>query len=171
MARPGRITGANVTLLPPAGQEETCQSLHVLRASGCVTSAWEFDDVEAAELLRSRTVYLAIQGDTAPPAFVGSRKAMEEFLGGMPAGSSSGKFAVPFMVDRAVEDLVIVLASIDMPIFEVVLKQALGLVLATKLRAEGLDDKSATTYLAGLYLAVRKELIRQWSIDENLEQT
>ena len=79
MAEAVIFEGANVILKAPAGQEETCNDLHVFRNRAMVVSCWEFDDAELAEIVRTRRVYASIAGPTQPPMYLATESEMRAF--------------------------------------------------------------------------------------------
>lgn len=79
MGTPIDFHGANVTLLPPAG-DDTVAPLHAYRNGRTIVSCWQLSPEEIEEVIRSGgKVWLSIDGRlTAPPAFVGSEGAVRQ---------------------------------------------------------------------------------------------
>lgn len=81
MGRPTAWPGANGTLSPPLGREETVVPLPVFRNGVTCVSCWELDDDELAEIVRTRRVFLSVFfGNTQPPVFVGSEDQVRDLV-------------------------------------------------------------------------------------------
>ncbi|MBK8197000.1 MAG: hypothetical protein IPK75_01430 [Acidobacteria bacterium] len=79
MATPKQITGANLVMRAPPGDEDRVGDLHVYRNRGGLVSAWQLSDEEVAEIVRTRTVYLSIMGGGMPPVYLGAESDMRAF--------------------------------------------------------------------------------------------
>lgn len=74
-----QISGANLVMRAPKGEEDRVGDLHVFRNRGGLISAWALSDEEVAEIVRTRTVYLSIMGGGMPPVFVAAESEMRAF--------------------------------------------------------------------------------------------
>ena len=79
MASAVNFEGANVILKAPAGQEETCNDLHVFRNRRMVVSCWQFEPHELEEIVRTGKVYLSVAGPTHPPLYIATETEMRAF--------------------------------------------------------------------------------------------
>lgn len=79
MASAVKFDGANVILRAPAGQEETCNDLHVFRNRAMVVSCWELDAGDLAEVMRTGRIYVSVAGPTQPPIYVATESEMRAF--------------------------------------------------------------------------------------------
>lgn len=78
MAHGIKWDGANKSYGPPPGvSEDQCATLHVFRNKSCIVSAWELNDAELAEVIRTRRVFLSIwSAGQLPPTLVGSESVV-----------------------------------------------------------------------------------------------
>lgn len=76
MGQPANWHGANKTLGPPRGKDETqVGSLPVFTNGVQCVSCWELSDEELAEVVRSKRVFLVVMyGQSQPPVYVGTEE-------------------------------------------------------------------------------------------------
>ena len=74
MAYAVTITGANLTLGAPRGRDDV-EPVRCFRNTGQIITRWQIDDDELEEIVRTRSVYLAVLGHGMAPVFIGSESA------------------------------------------------------------------------------------------------
>lgn len=79
MAYAVHFDGANVLLIAPRGQEETCNDLHVFRNRRMVVSCWQLEPHELEEIARTGKVFLSVAGPTQPPVYLATESEMRAF--------------------------------------------------------------------------------------------
>jgi len=79
MANAINFDGANTILRAPAGQEETCNNLHIFRNRRMVVSCWQLEPHELEEVARTGRIYLSVAGPTHPPLYIATETEMRAF--------------------------------------------------------------------------------------------
>lgn len=80
MARAVDFPGSNFTFRAPEGREDICD-LRTFINGTLVASAWELDDEELAEVIRTRRVFMStMTGDRYFPTFVGSETQVRTMM-------------------------------------------------------------------------------------------
>lgn len=72
MATPVKFPSANTKLLPPKGEEETIQEMHVYRFGNVCVSKWKLDPQEIEEVNRTGCIFLSIFSTMIPAVYLGS---------------------------------------------------------------------------------------------------
>lgn len=79
MAEAVSITGANIVLRAPAGEEDRVRDLECFANRGGLISRWRLSPAELEEIQRTGCVYLEVMGHGMPPVFIGSESEMRAF--------------------------------------------------------------------------------------------
>lgn len=79
MAAAISITGGNVIMKAPKGDEDRVSDLQVFAHRGGLVSRWRLSAAEIEEVARTGCVYLEVMGHGMPPVFIGSESEMRAF--------------------------------------------------------------------------------------------
>ena len=170
MARPGIIAGANVTLHPPEGMEESCVPMAVWRGEGLVVSRWDLSAGEAAEVARTRAVYFSAIGQTHPPVFLASRPEMEEFVSG--CGQTlppSPRGDTPLTLEQQLFALESIVAAIGPANARQPVATVLGRALVAVLGSSDILEEAAAAWIANLGADILKAYREERQILANRE--
>lgn len=79
MASPAKITGANLIMKAPKGEEDRVSDLATFVTRGGMISRWELSEDELQEIVRTGSIYLFISGHAMPPVYIATEKQMRAF--------------------------------------------------------------------------------------------
>lgn len=79
MAEAISITGGNLVMRAPKGEEDRVRDLHVFANRGGMISRWRLAPHEIEEIIKTGCVYLEVMGHGMPPVFIGSESEMRAF--------------------------------------------------------------------------------------------
>jgi hypothetical protein len=76
--KPIKFKESNLKLLPPPGvSDEECGTLDCWTNGEIVISCWEPSEEELKEIIKTKRVWLGVQGATAPPVWLAGENPLQ----------------------------------------------------------------------------------------------